>query len=129
MNQNPYDENDIVRPKEPIEIIGDGFYETVAKGNKIFVRPKWISVKDKAAPKKDKFLFSYHCGVGLGNWSQAYTIFNGNSERTHEIYFLVLWPMDISENNGEPMEWTEEKMIEMDVMWMPLPKPPEKDDE
>lgn len=92
-------------------------------------RPKWISVKDKAAPKKDKFLFSYHYGVGLGNWSQAYTTFNGNSERTHEIYFLILWPMDISENNGEPMQWTEEKMIEMDVMWMPLPKPPGKDGE
>lgn len=89
---------------------------------------KWISVKDEPAPKKEKFLFSYYYGVGLGAWGQAYTTINGNSERTHEIYFLVLCPMDISENESEPMQWNERKMIEMDVFWMPLPAPPEEKD-
>lgn len=78
---------------------------------------EWISVKNIPAPKEEKFLFSYRCGVGLGAWGQAYTTIYGNSERTHELYFLVLWPMDISENDGEPMQWTETKMIEMDVHW------------
>ncbi len=87
----------------------------------------WISVKDEEAPKQEKFLFSYHYGVGLGSWGQAYTTINGNSERTHEVYFLVLCPMDISENDGEPMQWTEEKMVEMDVKWMPLPHAPKEE--
>lgn len=87
---------------------------------------EWTSVKEQPAPKEGKFLFSYHCGVGLASWAQAYTIINGNSERTHECYFLVLWPQDISENDGEPFQWTEEKMIEMDVSWRPLPEPPEE---
>lgn len=87
---------------------------------------KWISVKNQPAPKKGKFLFHYHCGIGLGSWGQAYTTIYGNSERTHEIYFLVLWPMDISENNGEPFQWNEEKMIEMEVKWMPLPEAPKE---
>lgn len=85
---------------------------------------EWISVKDKAAPKTGKFLFYYHCGIGLGCWTQAYTTINGNSERTHKCYFLVLWPCDISENDGEPMQWSDDKMIEMDMYWMPLPNPP-----
>jgi hypothetical protein len=85
---------------------------------------EWISVKIKTAPKDSKFLFSYHCGIGLGAWGQAYTNINGNSERTHSLYFLVLCPMDISENNGEPFQWNEDKMIEMEVYWMPLPKSP-----
>lgn len=85
---------------------------------------EWISVKNCPAPKEEKFLFHYHCGIGLGCWGQAFTSTNGNSERTHKIYFLVLWPMDISENDGEPMQWDEEKMIEMEVSWMPLPNPP-----
>jgi hypothetical protein len=83
---------------------------------------EWISVKVKMAPKNEKFLFDYHCGTGLGCWGQGYTDINGNSERTHEIYFLVLWPRDISENTTEPMQWSEEKMKEMDVFWTPLPK-------
>lgn len=85
---------------------------------------EWISVKNKEAPKTRKFLFYYHCGIGLGNWGQAYTCINGNSERTHKSYFLVLWPMDISENDGEPMQWDEKKMIEMEMYWMEIPKPP-----
>jgi hypothetical protein len=85
---------------------------------------EWISVKDEPAPKTGKFLFYYHCGIGLGSWGQAYTTINGNSERTHHVYFLVLWPQDISENDGEPMQWWESKMIEMDVYWRPLPERP-----
>ncbi len=85
---------------------------------------EWISVKDKPAPKNGKFLFHYHYGIGLGSWGQAYTTINGNSERTHEIYFLVLWPRDVSEE--EPMEFDEKKMIEMEVSWMPLPAPPDE---
>lgn len=81
---------------------------------------EWISVKNQPAPKEGKFLFSYHCGVGLGAWGQAYTTIQGNSERTHKLYFLVLWPMDISDD-GEPFQWDESKMIEMDVYWMNLP--------
>ena len=86
----------------------------------------WISVKDEMAPKKGKFLFHYHCGVGLGAWGQSYTDIHGNSERTHEAYFLVLWPQHVSENDGENFEWDEDKMIEMDFYWMPLPKPPKE---
>ena len=85
---------------------------------------EWISVKDLPARKNNKFLFSYFGGIGLGCWGQAYTTINGNSERTHEAYFLVLNPCDISEDQGEPFEWDEEKMIEMEVSWMALPKPP-----
>lgn len=87
---------------------------------------QWIKCSDILPPKKGKFLFHYHCGIGLGSWGQAYTLINGNSERTHKIYFLVLWPMDISENSDEPMRWNEEKMIEMEVSWMPLPEGPKE---
>lgn len=87
---------------------------------------QWISVKEIPAPKKGKFLFSYHHGIGLGAWGQAYTNFNGNYESTHQLYFLVLWPMNISEDSGEPFQWNEKKMIEMQVSWMPLPEPPKE---
>ncbi len=102
----------------------DGYETYKIDDNTIGVRPIWISVNDKEVPKTGKFLFSYHCGIGLVSWGQAYTTVNGNSERTHEIYFLILWPQDISENNGEPMQWNDEKMKEMDVYWMPLPEMP-----
>lgn len=84
---------------------------------------EWISVKNKAAAKNGKFLFNYHCGTGIGEWGQAYTITNGNSERSHAAYILVLDPISINDGN-EPFQWTEEYMIHMDVLWMPLPPPP-----
>jgi hypothetical protein len=87
---------------------------------------EWIKCSDQLAPKDKKFLFSYHCGIGLGCWGQAYTTINGNSERTYHSYFLVLTPMDISENDGEPFIWGEKKMIEMEVSWMPLPDKPDQ---
>jgi hypothetical protein len=90
------------------------------------VKMEWIKCSDKPAPKDKKFLFSYHCGIGLGCWGQAYTTINGNSERTHHSYFLVLTPMDISENDGEPFIWGEKKMIEMEVSWMSLPLSPDQ---
>ena len=80
----------------------------------------WISVEDEAAPKKGKFLFSYHYGIGLGQWGQCFTTINGNSERTHEAYILILWPSEILEGE-KPFEWDEEFMKEMEVSWMPLP--------
>ncbi len=84
---------------------------------------KWISVKHLLPPKKTKFLFSYHYGIGLGEWGQCYTIINGNSERTHEAYILILWPSEIL--NGEnPLQFDEKKMIEMEISWMPLPEGP-----
>ena len=86
---------------------------------------EWIKCTDEMPPKDRKFLFYYHCGMGLGAYGQGYTNILGNSERTHKIYFLVLWPMDISENDGEPFQWNEEKLIEMKVLWRGLPDPPE----
>jgi hypothetical protein len=86
---------------------------------------EWISVKDKPAPKEGKFLFKYYYGIGLGEWAQCYTIFNGNSERTHQAYILILWPSEILDGK-DPFEWNEEYMIEMEVSWMPLPKQQEK---
>jgi Protein of unknown function (DUF551) len=85
---------------------------------------KWISVKDQMPPKDKKFIFSYHYGEGLGQWGQCYTTINGNSERTHESYILVLHPSEISDGN-DPFKWDEEYMIYMEVKWMQLPKPPE----
>ncbi len=121
-----FDIDEGVSPCQPISIQGVEGYETYKiDESTIGVRPKWVSVKKQPAPKEGKFLFSYHCGVGLASWGQAYTTINGNSERTHELYFLVLCPMDITENECEPMQWNEEKMVEMDVYWMPVPLPKE----
>ncbi len=82
---------------------------------------EWIKASDMMPPKDCKFLFSYYYGIGLGEWGQAYTIINGNSERTHESYILILHPSEI--NDGElPFVWKEDKIIEMQVKWMNLPK-------
>ena len=119
---------EVVKPTEPITLKGDPGYETYMIDETTFgVRPKWISVKQEMPPKDKKFLFSYHCGEGLGEWGQCYTVFNGNSERTHEAYILILWPSAILDGN-EPFCWSEEKLIEMDVKWMLLPKPPRNDE-
>lgn len=85
----------------------------------------WVSCKDELPPKKGKFLFSYHCGIGLGCWDQCYTIINGNSERTHKAYILILWPSEILDGN-DPFCFDEEKMKEMEMFWMPLPEPPKE---
>jgi len=85
--------------------------------------PQWISVKDQLPPKDSKFLFSYYYGVGLGLWNQVYRQFNGDSNREGFSYYLVLTPSDPSEGD-ETFVWDENKMIEMDVFWMPLPEPP-----
>jgi|GEM_PF-7028501 hypothetical protein len=79
----------------------------------------WIKCEEKEAPKNEKFLFKYHYGIGLGEYGQCYTTFNGNSERTHEAYILILHPSEWEEKN--PFEWSHERMIEMEVSWMPLP--------
>lgn len=81
---------------------------------------EWIDCKSEFPPKKGKFLFKYHYGIGLGEWGQCYTIFNGNSERTHEAYILILWPTEILDGR-EPFQWKEDYMIDMEVFWMPLP--------
>ena len=85
---------------------------------------EWISVKDKSPPKDQKFLFSYYAGIRLAQWRQCYTTINGNIERTHEAFCLVLEPFDESED--ERFEWPEDYLKYLDVYWMPLPKPPEK---
>lgn len=126
--------DNIVIPKSnDFTLKAEGYIISNARleGNTIHIdiEPKWISVRNELAPKSGKFLFYYHCGVGLGSWGQAYTTINGNSERTHKTYFLVLWPMDISENDGEPFQWNEDKMIEMNIYWMPLPLPPDLESE
>ncbi len=41
-----------VLPEQPLEILGMDGYETIAKDGKIFVKPKWISVKDKLPDSK-----------------------------------------------------------------------------
>lgn len=84
----------------------------------------WIKCKNALPPKDCKFLFAYYFGIGLGVWAQCYKTVNGNSERTHEAYILILHPSDIL-NGDDPFCWDEKYMIEMDVSWMPLPKPPE----
>lgn len=81
---------------------------------------KWIKCIDLPAPKDGKFLFSYHYGIGLGEWGQCYTVINGNSERTHDAYILILWPSEILDGL-DPIEFSEEKMIEMNVKWMDMP--------
>ena len=104
-----------------INIFGADGYETYTiDGNTISVRPKWVDCKDEMPPKDKKFIFSYHCGEGLGQHGQCYTIINGNSERTHHAYILILWPSEILDGN-DPMQFDDEKMIEMEIKWMPLP--------
>jgi len=83
----------------------------------------WISCKDNLPPKDKKFLFSYHYGIGIGQWGQCYTVINGNSERTHEAFILILHPLEILDGS-EPFQWNESYMKEMNVSWMPLPKEP-----
>jgi len=92
---------------------------------------EWISCKDSLAPKKGKFLFHYCYGIGLGNWDRIYHFQNGgHSFLSDECkYILVLWPSELKEGcENFPMQWNENKMIEMEVSWMPLPKPPVKDE-
>lgn len=117
-----------VKPSQPISIIGDGFYETVADGNNIIVRPKWISVKDNAAPKEGKFLFHYRCGLGLGEYGSRFEDINNNSEYAGDCYHLVLSPQEVNPNSRycDVMEWDDDKMIEMNVFWIPLPHPPQE---
>ena len=86
---------------------------------------EWIDVNDLLPPKNIKFLFNYYCGTGIGEWGQCFTVTNGNSERTHKCYILILNPSLLVGNQEEPFEWDEKKMIEMEVSWMHLPKPPE----
>lgn len=93
--------------------------------DKRFFNMEWIKCSDQPAPKVGKFLYSYHCGIGLGEWGQCYTINNGNSERSHKEYILILWPSEILDGN-DPYTWNEEKMVEMDVSWMPLPESPKE---
>ena len=88
-------------------------------------RMEWISTKHKLPPKEGKFLFSYYYGIGLGEYGQCYTTINGNSERTHKCYILILWPSEIEEGR-EPYKWDEEKVKEMDLYWMPLPQSPKE---
>lgn len=88
---------------------------------------EWIKCSDNSAPKEGKFLFNYYYGTGLGEWGQCYTIINGNSERTHEAYILVLWPSEILDGSN-PIIFSEEIMKDMKMSWMPLPQPP-KDEE
>lgn len=80
---------------------------------------KWIDCKIQLPPKDRKFLFSYHCGIGLGEYGQCYTISHGNSERTHKAYILILNPSDILAGE-DPFTWNDEKMIEMDVKWISI---------
>ena len=85
---------------------------------------KWIKCSEQMAPKDEKFLFCYHSGIGFGQFGQCYTTINGNSERTHTAYILCLSTQDILD--GEDLfEWDKNKVIEMDVYWMPLPSIPE----
>ena len=88
----------------------------------------WNSVKSIPAPKNEKFLFSYDYGIGLGQWGQCYTVINGNSERTHEAYILILHPSEILDG-AEPFCWDHERMVSMDVYWLPLPRFMESDNE
>jgi len=90
---------------------------------------KWIKIEDQSPPKDKVFLFSYFYGIGLACWGQCFTTINGNSERTHEAYILILNPDLMVGNQGEPMEWDEECMKTMEVSWMPLPNPPEEENE
>lgn len=81
----------------------------------------WINAQDTLPTKRRKFLFSYHSGTGLGQWGQCYTIINGNSERTHEAYILILDPQSILDGE-EPFQWNDKKILEMEVSWMEIPK-------
>lgn len=85
---------------------------------------KWINCEEKMPPKNKKFLFSYYFGIGLGCWGQCFTTINGNSERTHEAYVMVLDPHLMVGNQEEPFEWSEQYIKEMDVFWMDLPNEP-----
>jgi hypothetical protein len=85
---------------------------------------EWIKCSTKMPPKQEKFLFHYDFGTGLGDWGQTYEIINGNSERRDERYILILWPSEVLESSMNIFEWNEEKMIEMEVYWQPLPIPP-----
>lgn len=88
---------------------------------------EWISVSEQEAPKTGKFLFSYHYGIGIGEWANTFQHRNGDSFLTDvKKYILILWPSEILQG-CDPMEWDNGKMIEMEVHWMPLPNPPEKD--
>ena len=89
------------------------------------INVEWISVKDKLPPKDSKFLFSYFYGIGLGQYGQCYEILNGNSERTHNGYILILWPTEILDGSS-PMTFEEDQMIEMEMHWMPLPYRPDQ---
>lgn len=81
---------------------------------------KWTKCSDQMPPKDEKFLFSYHYGIGLGQWGLHYKIIHGDSERFPEGYVLILHPVEI--NGGDsPFQWDEEYMIKMKVEWMLLP--------
>lgn len=115
------DENHAVRPEELIEIIGDGFYETVAKGNKIFVKPKWISIKKLPALYENVLVFSNNNGT---DEPKPYSIAKWMGDNWDFINHCLLMP-----NYGVSLH-VEYTINSDDIThWMPLPKPPEKDDE
>jgi Protein of unknown function (DUF551) len=87
---------------------------------------QWIKCSDRLPPKDTKFLYSYHCGIGLGQWGECYTVIRGNSERTHHAYILILHPCEILDGN-DPWSCDEKTMIEMEMSWMPLPEVPNVD--
>jgi len=93
---------------------------------------EWISVDDCPAPKEGKFLFHYHCGIGLGNWSRVYHFQKGgHSYLSDECkYCLILWASEHAPGTEkDAMEWDENQMIEMEVKWMPLPDAPKETNE
>ena len=88
---------------------------------------EWIKCSVLNPPKDKKFIFSYFAGIGIGEWGQCFKIINGNSERSHFSYILILDPFLIVGDQESPFEWNEEYMKIMEVSWMHLPSPPLQD--
>lgn len=77
----------------------------------------WKYCKDELPPKNKIFVFNFYENIGLGRWGQCYTVFKGNSERTHEAYILIIDPQQILDGE-DPYEWQDERMIEKELKWM-----------
>lgn len=92
---------------------------------------EWIKATDQMPPKESKFLFHYYFGIGIGDWSRIYHFQDGGHSYLSDEYryCLVLWASEHKKGMEEKaMQWDEEKLIEMKISWMPLPKPPEEDE-
>lgn len=94
-----------VIPGEQISFKGLDGYETYAEGSCIFIRPKWISVKDQLPPRSSQEQYFITDGESIG-----FSYFGCNDRGFEHDEFI----------GGECSESLQQNITH----WMPLPQLP-----